>query len=155
MFSHMTNLLRWLTGCRPRVEWVRTAAEIEKRDGAVRAMLALAFGEAPAMLIEGPHYAVDHGWNERCEVWGRAGRIELELPRHVDPDARTRGRLWSAATGKTTEAAPRGMWAFEEQLKQFAHGVATGEPFRTEAHDAVIDIELAEEALEKLGCSSA
>jgi len=151
MFTHMTNLLRWLTGERPQVEWARvgegTPAGAGKSSGMTRALLALRFGTAPALLVDGPHYPSAQGWNERCEVWGPGGRLELDLPPNAWMNAAARVRFWDASSGETREPDPGWSWAFQRQAAHFAECLRSGAPFRTEAEDALIDLELAEEAL--------
>lgn len=158
MFTHMTNLLRWLTGLRPEVEWVRIgdapSADGGKWNGMTRGILALRFGTAPALLVEGPHYGVDHDWNERCEVWGTAGRIEVDFPPNAWHNAEARARVWRAATGHVEERAAGWTWAFQQEAAHFTRCLRTGDPFHTEGSDALIDLEIVEESLLGVGRSA-
>jgi predicted dehydrogenase len=137
MFTHMTNLLRWLVGDPTRVLYAA------KPEG-IRGMLTLDFGGFTGHLTEGPHYPDAPVWFEQVTVWGDAGRLEIDLPPNLELNKPAEVRVWEARADTWQTPVVPWSWAFQRQLEHFARCVQTGEPFRTPGTDALIDLEIAE-----------
>ncbi|MGQ9731818.1 MAG: Gfo/Idh/MocA family protein [Candidatus Zipacnadales bacterium] len=144
MFTHVTNLLRWLIG---DPEWLLAA---QPTQGPVRGIVSLGWGEEAvetyAFCTDGPHYSANV-WNETLTIWGDEGRIELVLSPNVQVNQPARVRLFTAQTGCDTLMPPVYGWAFARQLAHFAACIRTGKPFRTEGEDSIKDIIIAETAV--------
>ena len=145
MFTHMTNLVRWLVG---DPDWILSAQPIQ---GAVRGSLTLAWGddadEANAFLTDGPHY-VANVWNEDLTISGDEGRLEIVLPPNVYVNKPARVRVFDAASGTDTLLPEVYGWAFAREIEHFAHAISTGEPVRTPPDDTIKDLLLAHAAME-------
>ena len=142
MFTHITNLLRWLIG---DPQWLLAAQPAE---GPVRGTLTLGWGEGPdtqAFCVDGPHYAAN-AWNEVLTIWGDEGRLELTLPQNVYVGKPARVRLFEARTGADTLLPEEYGWAFAREIEHFAEGIRGGTPFRTEGADSLTDLIIAEAA---------
>jgi len=143
MFTHITNLIRWLIGDPDRV------LAAEPMAGAVRGTLTLGWGEegagAQAFCVDGPHYEANV-WNEVLTIWGDEGRVEITLPQNVYLNKPARVRLFEAKSGTDVLLPEEYGWAFARELGHFGECVRTGVPFRTEAADAIRDLVIAETA---------
>jgi len=143
MFTHITNLLRWLVG---DPDWVIGA---QHADGAVRGTLTLGWGddggETQAFCVDGPHYQ-SNAWNEVLTVWGDEGRVQVTLPQNVYVNKPARVRVFDAKSGADTLLPEIYGWAFARELEHFAHCLHTGDAFRTPGEDSLKDIVIAEPA---------
>jgi predicted dehydrogenase len=142
MFTHITNLLRWLLG---DPDWVLAA---QPASGVVRGTLTLGWGDAPdtqAFCVDGPHYAANV-WNEVLTIWGEEGRAEITLPQNVYVGKPARVRLFDARSGADTLLPEAYGWAFAREIEHFAVAVRNGTPFRTEGADSLKDLVIAETA---------
>ena len=143
MFTHITNLVRWLVG---DPDWVIGA---QHADGVVRGTLTLGWGddgsEMQAFCVDGPHYQ-SNAWNEVLTVWGDQGRLEITLPQNVYVNKPARVRVFDAGSGADTLLPEVYGWAFARELEHFAHCLRSGEDFRTSAQDSLRDIAIAETA---------
>ncbi len=148
MFTHMTNLVRWLVG---DPDWVLSA---QPAHSAVRGTLTLGWGEdgseAQGFLVDGPHYATT-AWNELLTVWGDEGRVEVLLPQNVYVNKPSRVRVFEADTGEDTLLPEVYGWAFARELEHFARAVRGRETPRTSATDSLKDLAIAETALRAAG----
>ncbi len=144
MFTHMTNLIRWLVG---DPVWVLGA---QHAANAVRGTLMLGWGDdgsdMQAFCVDGPHYP-SNAWNEALTVWGDEGRVEITLPQNAFVNKPARARVFEATTGGDTLLPEVYGWAFARELEHFAHCLRTDEPFRTSAEDSLKDLAIAETAV--------
>jgi predicted dehydrogenase len=143
MFSHMTNLIRWLVG---NPDWILAARPAR---GIVRGTLTLGWGEdgedTQAFCTDGPHYPANV-WNEVLTIWGDEGRAEVTLPQNVYLNKPARVRLFDLRSGCDTELPEEYGWAFAREIEHFGECLRTGVPFRTEAADSLTDVLIAEAA---------
>ncbi|MBM3497275.1 MAG: Gfo/Idh/MocA family oxidoreductase [Armatimonadetes bacterium] len=149
MFTHITNLLRWLIG---DPTWVLAAQPAE---GPVRGTLTLGWGdplETQAFCVDGPHYPTN-AWNEVLTIWGDEGRVEVALPQNAYVNKPARVRLFDARTGADTLLPEAYGWAFAREIAHFAEGVRRDAPFRTEGTESLKDLIIAEAAARAVaGC---
>jgi predicted dehydrogenase len=145
MFTHMTNLLRWLVG---DPDWILSA---QPAQNVVRGTLTLGWGDDAADLqafcVDGPHYPVNT-WNEVLTVWGDEGRVEVVLPPNVYVNKPARVRIFDAGTGADTLLPEVYGWAFAREIEHFAHAVRHSEPVRTPPEDSLKDLLIAQAAIE-------
>lgn len=140
MFSHMTNLIRWLVG---DPQWVLGA---QHAANAVRGTLMLGWGDdgsdMQAFCVDGPHYD-SNAWNEVLTVWGDEGRIEITLPQNAFVNKSARVRLFESKTGTDALLPEIYGWAFARELEHFAHCLRTDQPFHTSGEDSLKDLVIA------------
>ncbi len=145
MFTHMTNLVRWLVG---DPGWILSAQPVR---GAVRGTLTLGWGDdagdAQGFFTDGPHYAANV-WNEVLTIYGDEGRVEVVLPPNVYVNKPARVRVFEAAAGTDTLLPEVYGWAFAREIEHFARAIRDGEPVRTSPEDTLKDLLLAHAAME-------
>ena len=143
MFTHITNLIRWLVG---DPKWVLAA---QPSPNVVRGTLLLGWGESgtdtQAFCVDGPHYEANV-WNEVLTIWGDEGRVEVALPQNAYINKPARVRLYNAATGTDALLTEAYGWAFARELEHFAARLRSGEAFRTSDADSLKDLVIAEAA---------
>ncbi len=144
MFTHMTNLIRWLLG--GDIRGVIHALEGAPTTGQLRGAVMYSHGELVSQCIEGPHYVTQPVWHERMEVWCENGRVRVDLPPNIQVNKPADVAIWRADAGVEERLQVPWSWAFKRQLDHFACCVQSGEPFRTEGKDAIKDVVLAEQA---------
>jgi predicted dehydrogenase len=135
-YSHNTNLLRYLFGKTPRIEY----ANLSGPGGQVA---VLEFGGFTATLETAR--TSNRGWDEVTEVYFADGRLTLRTPPALLKNVPATVELYRAGTVQET-VVPHcdWTWAFRRQAEAFVRGVVEGTESLTPGADALEDLRLIE-----------
>ena len=135
-YSHNTNLLRYLFGKTPSVEYV----SLDPRAGQIA---VLNFGCFLATVETGR--ASNQGWDEVTEVYFSDGRLTIRTPPALLKNVPASVELYKA--GKVQQIiSPQcnWTWAFRRQAEAFVSGVLDGSGILIPGSDALEDLRLLE-----------
>jgi predicted dehydrogenase len=132
VFSHTTNLARFLTGAPIALE----AAVQGERSAALVGRIA----DVP--FLGAFEDRVVPGWHERIDVVFERGRVNVALPPPFDHAAAA--RVTVTRSDGTVEDLSRPGWAFALQAASFVADASGGREPLAPGHDAVADVVLAE-----------
>lgn len=136
-YSHNTNLLRFLFGRAPAVDYVRF-------DARAGSLAVLDFGTFVASLETGR--ASCRGWDEVTEIYFADGRLTLRTPPALLRNVPAQVELYRA--GRTQEVLlPQcdWTWAFRRQAQAFVEDVLANREPLSPGSDALEDLRLIEE----------
>ena len=135
-FSHNTNLLRYLFGRVPRVEY----AHVRGSSGQVA---ILDMGGFRASLETGD--ASNRGWDEVTEVFFADGRLTVRTPPALLKNVPASVELYKAGTAQQIISPQvNWTWAFRRQAEAFVHDILSGAPSLSPGSDAIEDLHLIE-----------
>ncbi|WP_050018381.1 Gfo/Idh/MocA family protein (plasmid) [Crocosphaera watsonii WH 8501] len=138
VYSHNINLLRYLLGQTPSVDYVRFHPQYGK-------VAVFTFGDYSAVLEAG-QFAY-RGWDEVSEIYFTNGRLRLESPPGMLKNVPTRVELYKGQGDIHEVYRPQchWTWAFRRQAEAFIEDIQQGrEPIASGA-DAIEDIRLIEQ----------
>ncbi len=136
-FSHNTNLLRYLFGRRPHVEY----AHVRSQAGQVS---ILDMGGFRASLETGD--ASNRGWDEVTEVFFADGKLTIRTPPALLKNVPASVELYKAgATQQIFSPQVNWTWAFRRQAEAFVQDILSGAPPLSPGSDAIEDLHLIEE----------
>lgn len=135
-YSHNTNLLRYLFGITPRVEYTNLSKSVGQ-------VTVLDFGRFSATLETGR--ASNRGWDEVTEVFFADGRLTLRTPPALLKNVPATVELYRAGAAQEVVAPQiNWTWAFRRQAEAFVRNVLDGtEPINSGA-DALEELRLCE-----------
>lgn len=136
-YSHNTNLLRYLIGRNPTIEYAR----LEPQDGR---FTLLDFGSFAAALETGR--TSDRDWDERTEFYFQHGRITIKTPPALLKNVPAQVEIYRAGNEQQIlTPRPNWTWAFRRQAQAFVDDVLQGRSGLNPAVDALEDVKLIEE----------
>jgi predicted dehydrogenase len=136
-YSHNTNLLRYLFGRSPRVEY----ASISGRGGQ---LAVLDFGGFPAALETGR--SSNRGWDEVTEVYFADGRLTIRTPPALLKNVPAAVELYRAGNVQEVIAPQCGWtWSFRRQAEAFVRDVVEGNEPISSGADGLADLQLIED----------
>lgn len=136
-FSHNTNLLRFLFGRNPTVEY----SHVSSAGGQV---VALSFGDFRATLETGD--ATNRGWDEVTEIYFADGRLTIKTPPALLKNVPATVELYRAGARQQIESPQCDWtWAFRRQAEAFVHDVQEDAESLTPGSDSIQDLHIMEE----------
>lgn len=136
-YSHNVNLLRFLVGVRPRVEYASLA-----QDGGQISVLD--FGAFRAALETGR--STSRGWDEVTEIYFEHGRLTIRTPPALLKNVPAAIELYRAGQVQETLAPQIGWtWSFRRQAQAFVNDVLTGRESIASGEDSLEDLRVIEE----------
>lgn len=136
-FSHNTNLLRYLFGRTPRVDYAKVS------DGGGQ-VAVLNFGSFTATLETGK--ASNRGWDEVTEIYFADGKLTVRTPPPLLKFVPASVELYRAgASQQIVSPQCNWSWSFRRQAEAFVHDILEGRPSLSPGADALMDLELIEE----------
>jgi predicted dehydrogenase len=136
-YSHNTNLLRFLFGKTPNVDYV----SLQRQPGQ---LAVLDFGEFSATLETGRFSS--RGWDEITEVYFADGRLTIRTPPALLRNVPATVELYQA--GKVQNIVfpqPNWSWSFRRQAEAFVEDVLGGQQSLISGADALADLQLIED----------
>lgn len=136
-YSHNTNLLRYLFGKTPRVEYSNVS-------GPAGQIAVLDFGGIPATLETGR--SSSRTWDEVTEIFFADGRLTVRTPPALLKNVPATVELYRAGTTQEI-VAPQcdWTWSFRRQAEAFVRDALDGGPGLASGADALEDLRLIEE----------
>ncbi len=135
-FSHNTNLLRYLFGTNPRVDY----ANLSGKTGQIA---VFDYGSFRATLETGS--ATCRGWDEITEIFFADGRLTIKTPPALLRNVPASVELYKAGTiQQITRPQPSWTWSFRRQAEAFVSDILNNTPSRSPGADAILDLQLAE-----------
>jgi predicted dehydrogenase len=135
-FSHNTNLLRYLFGKTPRVEYAHVS-------GTTGQIAVLDLGSFRASLETGD--TTNRGWDEVTEVFFAHGRLTLRTPAPLLKNVPASVDLYKAGSiQQLVTPQCNWTWAFRRQAEAFVHDIVAGTPSLSAGADAIEDLHLIE-----------
>ena len=135
-YSHNTNLLRYLFGRTPQVQYARL-------DSNVGQIAVLDFGGFAATVETGR--ASNRGWDEVTEVYFADGRLTLRTPPSLLKNVPASVELYKAGTVQQVIAPQcNWTWSFRRQAEAFVAAVLDGQPLLSSGADALEELRLIE-----------
>ncbi|MEI6033588.1 MAG: Gfo/Idh/MocA family oxidoreductase [Verrucomicrobiae bacterium] len=136
-FSHNTNLLRFLFGKMPRVEYACVR-------GSVGQVAVLDMGGFRASLETGD--ASNRGWDEVTEVFFADGKLTIRTPPALLKNVPASVELYKAgAIQQVFSPQVNWTWAFRRQAEAFVQDILSGATPLSPGSDAIDDLRLIEE----------
>lgn len=136
-FSHNTNLLRYLFGRTPRVDYANMT-------GSPGQVAVLDFGNFVASLETGD--ATNRGWDEVTEVFFQHGCLTLRTPPALLKNVPASVELYKAGSvQQVIQPRPNWTWAFRRQAEAFVNNILDQRPPLSPGSDAIEDLRLIEE----------
>jgi predicted dehydrogenase len=136
-YSHNTNLLRYLFGKTPRVQFANT------RNPSAH-LSVLDFGSFFASLETGKFS--NRGWDEETEIFFADGRMTIRTPPPLLKNVPATVQIYRAGSEQQIITPQcNWTWAFRRQAQAFVSDIATGQPSLSPGSDALVDLKLIEE----------
>lgn len=137
-YSHNINLLRYLLGRTPAVEY----AHFGNMEGR---LAALNFGSFVATLEAGRSMSL-RGWDEVTEVYFRDGKLAIKTPPALLRNVPASVELYKAGTiQQVISPRPSWSWAFRRQAEAFVADALEGRAPLCSGADSLDDLRLHEE----------
>ncbi len=143
-YTHNVNLVRWLldAGDDARVK----AVDLDD-DGTTGLVVLEVAGVRTVIESASSAY---HGWEEHTTVYFKRGWIYTHAPALLIRGAPATVEVYRADEGKPVSEArlfptDGWSWSFAEEMGHFVACVAGGQPFRSPADDALVDVRLLED----------
>jgi predicted dehydrogenase len=135
-YSHNTNLLRYLFGRTPRVEYVNF-------DRPEAGLAVLDFGDFRASLETGK--VTNRGWDEHTQIFFEHGHLTVRTPPALLKNVPAQVELYRAGTVQEVRTPQCDWtWAFRRQARGFVQAILEGRESLSPAADALEDIRLIE-----------
>ncbi len=135
-FSHNTNLLRYMFGESPEVEYVRLAPDRGQ-------VSVFNFSGVPVTLETGK--ASNRGWDEVTEFFFSDGRMTLSTPPPLLKNVPAKVEVYKAGPVQEIVSPQCGWsWSFRRQAEAFVSTVRDGTPSLSTGKDAAEDLRLIE-----------
>jgi predicted dehydrogenase len=135
-YSHNTNLLRFLFGKTPTVEY----ANFARPHGGIA---VLGFGDFQATLEIGR--TSNRGWDEVTEVYFADGKLTLRTPPALLKNVPAQLELYRGGSIQETRTFHcEWTWAFRRQVQAFVSDALEGRPSISSGEDAIEDVKLFE-----------
>jgi predicted dehydrogenase len=136
-YSHNTNLLRYLFGRTPTVEYVN----FDRLDAG---LAVLDFGGFRASLETGK--VSNRGWDETTEIFFEHGRLTIRTPPALLKNVPAQVELYKAGTIQEIRSPQcEWTWAFRRQARGFVSAILNGQDSLSPASDALEDLRLIEQ----------
>lgn len=136
-YSHNTNLLRFLFGRTPAIEYVNLRGQAAQ-------VAVLDFGGFSATLETGR--VSNRGWDEITEVYFADGRLTLRTPPALLKNVPASVELYRAgATQEVVSPQPNWSWSFRRQAQAFVDDVLGKRESLSSGADALHDLRLIED----------
>ena len=136
-YCHNINLLRYLIGKTPEVEYVNLSREKGR-------MAVFNFGDFSALLETGAYN--DHYWDEITEIYFEYGCLRVKTPPHLLRNVPAEVELYKRGNRHEIFSPVSGWtWSFRRQAEAFIEDVIKGDTTLTSGEDALEDIRLVEE----------
>lgn len=136
-YSHNTNLLRYLFGRTPRVEYVNLSSQAGQ-------VAVLDFGGFVATLETGR--ASNRGWDEVTEVYFANGCLTIRTPPALLRNTPATVELYKAGTVQEIVTPQcNWSWSFRRQAEAFVNSVLEDRESMSSGADALEDLRLIEE----------
>lgn len=136
-YSHNTNLLRYLFGKTPRVNYVHLGGQAGQ-------VVVLDFGSFVATLETGR--ASNRGWDEVTEIYFANGRLTIRTPPALLRNTPATVELYRAGTVQEVVAPQcNWTWSFRRQAQAFVGDVIEGRESLISGGDALEDLRLIED----------
>ena len=136
VYSHNINLLRYLLGETPSVDFVR----LDKKNGRVA---VLDFDHHVAVLEAG-NFSY-HSWDEVTEIYFAHGRLKIETPPALLKNVSASIELYKGTSHSTHIYQSGWTWAFRRQAEDFIKCIKGGQIPVTSGDDCLEDMRLIEE----------
>jgi predicted dehydrogenase len=135
-YTHVTNLLRYLTGEQPQVDYTRLRCTNGQ-------LCVLDYGSFVASLETGT--SSSRHWEEQIAIFFADGRLTLDMPPPLLRNTPARVRLYRAGNRQEIVSPQCGWsWSFKNQAQAFVSDVLANSESRIEGSEALLDLELAE-----------
>ncbi|MDP6446054.1 MAG: Gfo/Idh/MocA family oxidoreductase [Pirellulaceae bacterium] len=136
-YSHVTNLLRYLFGSQPTVEYTHLGSRESQ-------LCVLRFGSFLASLETGRSSSRD--WEEEVVLFFDHGKLTLKMPPALLRNTPARVELYTAGQEQQiVRPLCDWSWSFQNQARAFVSDVRENRPSRIDGADALEDLRLAEE----------
>lgn len=143
-YTHNVNLVRFFldAGDRARVRYV----DLDSGNGIAGVVVLEVAGVRT--IVESGSVAY-HAWEEHTTVYFDRGWVRTHAPPLLQPNRQATVEVYQATKDGPVASehfAVKGWpWAYKEEVRHFAACLATGEPFRSPASDAVADVRTLED----------
>jgi predicted dehydrogenase len=135
--SHLTNLLRYLFGKTPRVEYANLSGQVGQ-------IAVLDFGGFVASLETGR--TSNHGWDEVTEIYFADGRLTIRTPPALLKNVPAEVELYKAGSVQEVVTPQcNWTWSFRRQAEAFVNDILDGKESISAGADALEDLRLIEE----------
>ena len=135
-YSHNINLLRYLFGSEPSIEYSRVAVS----NGQV---VILKFGEISVTLETG--MVSNRGWDEVTEFYFTDGHLKIFTPPALLKNVPARVEIYRAGQEQVMlQPQMNWTWAFRRQAQSFVNDIQNGTESISSGADSYLDVELIE-----------
>jgi len=143
-YTHNVNLIRFFLDAGDRVQ----VKAVDFDPGSLAGVVVLDVDGVRAVLESGG--VQYHGWEENTQVYFNKGWIKVESPPLMLRGSPASVEVYRGETRESRRLYPDWGWSYRREIDHFVHCLATGQPFRSPAEDAAVDVRIFEDIFRKL-----